>query len=47
MQTVRAVAVSTAGSVVVAGDFRGALDFGQGPIVSAGDDDVFLASFAP
>ena len=35
--------VSADGAVVLAGGFTGALDFGQGPLVSEGDMDAFVA----
>jgi hypothetical protein len=38
---------STAGTVVVGGAFSGALDWGAGPVDSAGDLDAFLAELAP
>ena len=38
-----AVAVDASGSVMVAGRFEGALDAGDGPLVSAGGADVLLA----
>lgn len=38
-----AVAVDTSGNVVLAGTFRGAVDFGGGPLVSAGDRDIYAA----
>ena len=31
------------GGVVVVGTFKGDVDFGGGPLTSAGDEDVFLA----
>jgi hypothetical protein len=36
------LALDAAGNIFVAGHFRGTVDFGAGPIVSAGADDVFL-----
>lgn len=35
------------GNVLVAGFFKGAADFGGGPLASAGGADVFLAKLAP
>lgn len=45
MQTAGALAVDAAGNVVIAGSFWGTTDFGGGPLVSAGNADVFVASF--
>jgi hypothetical protein len=42
-----AVAVDAAGNVVVTGVFDGSIDFGGGPLTSAGDNDVFVAKFDP
>lgn len=39
----RAVAVDGQGHVILAGDFRGVLDLGNGPLTSAGSHDVFVA----
>jgi hypothetical protein len=41
----RDVAVDVAGDVLVAGWFNGTVDFGGGPLASAGSDDVFVARF--
>ncbi|WP_441291620.1 hypothetical protein ACSRUE_15200 [Sorangium sp. KYC3313] len=38
-----AIAVDSADDVLVAGDLQGQADFGGGPLVSAGGDDVFVA----
>jgi hypothetical protein len=43
----QSVAVDAAGSVLVAGTFEGTVDFGNGPLVSAGQLDFFLARLAP
>lgn len=40
---VMGVAVDSEGSVVLAGDFSGSVDFGGGPLVSAGMRDVYVA----
>lgn len=40
------VAVDALHSVFVAGYFAGAVDFGGGPLTSAGSEDIFLAKFA-
>jgi hypothetical protein len=43
----RAVAIDGGGNLIVAGDFRGMLNLGNGPLTSAGSNDVFVAKFAP
>jgi hypothetical protein len=40
-----AVATDPSGNVYVTGEFLGAIDFGGGPLTSAGDSDAFLAKF--
>lgn len=41
------VAVDSAGDIVLAGELNGAVDFGIGtPLVTAGDDDVFLVKLS-
>jgi hypothetical protein len=42
-----AIAIDAGGSAVVAGKLQGSVDFGGGPLQSAGLDDVFLARFDP
>ncbi len=42
---VKGVAVDAAGNVIITGSFRGAIDFGTGLLVSAGEDDIFAAKF--
>lgn len=37
-----AIKVDGAGNVIVTGHFTGTIDFGGGPLVSAGNDDIFL-----
>jgi hypothetical protein len=39
------VVVASSGDVVVVGRFQGTVDFGGGPLTSAGGDDVFVARF--
>ncbi len=39
----RALALSGTAHLVVAGDFRGTLDFGNNPLASAGSNDIFIA----
>ena len=41
------VAISNGDMVVVAGSFNGTVDFGAGPVQSAGYYDVFLLKLAP
>lgn len=43
----RAIAADPKGHVLVAGTNEGLLDFGLGPIASAGLNDIFLAKLAP
>jgi PKD repeat protein len=42
----RGVAVDGAGNVLVTGAFQGAVDFGGGPLVSAGGSDGFVAKYS-
>ena len=44
-ELVVATAVDAVGSVYVTGTFQGTIDLGGGNLVSAGDDDVFLAKY--
>jgi hypothetical protein len=37
------IAVDAAGNVAITGGLRGSLDFGNGPLTSAGGEDVFVA----
>jgi len=46
-QAGRAVAADPKGHVLVTGTNEGSIDFGEGPIVSAGSLDVFVAKLAP
>ncbi|MBI4705981.1 MAG: SBBP repeat-containing protein [Deltaproteobacteria bacterium] len=39
------VAADAAGNVLVTGNFAGTVDFGGGPLVAAGYEDLFLAAF--
>lgn len=41
-----AVAFNESGDVIVAGGFRGQVDFGQGPLSSTGQTDVFIAAWS-
>jgi hypothetical protein len=45
LQGAQSVAVDSAGNVLVTGHFWGAVDFGGGPLVSAGYIDIFLVKF--
>jgi len=45
-QTVQGVAVDAFGNVFIAGYFEGTVDFGGGPLTSAGLRDIFVAKFA-
>jgi hypothetical protein len=40
-----AVAVDASGSALVCGSFFGTIDFGTGPLTSAGDADLFLLRY--
>jgi hypothetical protein len=42
-----ALAVDAAGDTIVTGEFAGGVDFGGGPLQSAGDFDVFVAKLGP
>lgn len=44
-QLVTAMAVDPSGNIFLVGDFEGTLDFGMGPLVSAGGTDIFVAKF--
>ena len=41
------VAIDAAGNVVFTGAFEESMDMGGGPLVSQGEDDLFLAKFSP
>ncbi|MBI4702843.1 MAG: hypothetical protein HY744_17135 [Deltaproteobacteria bacterium] len=41
------VAADAEGNAFIAGPFRGTVDFGGGPLMSAGFEDVFAAKFGP
>ncbi len=43
----RCVATDASGNVFVTGWFSGTVDFGGGPLVSAGDYDIFIAKYSP
>lgn len=44
---VQAVAADSHQNVIIAGNFTGALDFGTGPLTSAGGYDIFVAKYTP
>lgn len=46
VQAVAGAAVDGAGDVIIAGSFYGTLDFGWGPLTSAGGSDIFVAKFS-
>jgi hypothetical protein len=46
-QKATSVAVGPSGDIIVAGSNSGQIDFGSGPLVSAGAADVFLAALNP
>jgi hypothetical protein len=46
-QSMRALRVGPSGNLVLGGEFTGSLDFGSGPLTSAGSTDVFLAELTP
>jgi hypothetical protein len=43
----RAIAVDSGGNVVVTGYFEDTADFGNGPLPSAGSDDIFVVKLTP
>lgn len=45
-ENARSIVADAFGGIVVMGYFAGTLDFGGGPIVSAGSDDIFVVRFA-
>jgi len=46
-QEARAVAVDGAGNAIVVGSFMGTVDFGGGPLTSAGNYDIFVLKLDP
>jgi hypothetical protein len=42
-----ATAVDGAGHVLLTGSLKGTVDFGNGPLTSAGDYDIFLLNLSP
>jgi hypothetical protein len=47
LQHTRTVAVDGSGNILLTGLFQGTLDFGGGPLVSAGSDDFYAAELGP
>ncbi len=43
--SVYSVAIDGPGNVILAGTFQGTVDFGGGPLISAGGEDIFVVSF--
>jgi hypothetical protein len=41
------LAITPTGDVIVVGSFEGTVDFGGGPLVSAGSSDIFVARYSP
>ena len=46
-QAGKSVAFDKFGNALLAGNFYGTVDFGNGPLVSAGGNDIFVAKFTP
>jgi hypothetical protein len=46
-QAPEATAIDSAGNVVITGYFNCTVDFGNGPHVTAGDYDAFIAKLMP
>jgi hypothetical protein len=46
-QEALSIAIDTAGNVVITGKFFSVVDFGGGPLTSAGDSDIFVAKLDP
>ena len=47
VDTLRDVSVTSYGAVLVGGEFRGSINFGQGHLVAGGGEDLFVAALAP
>jgi uncharacterized protein (AIM24 family) len=41
----RSLSIDPSGNIVITGEFDGTVDFGGGPLTSAGGNDIFLAKF--
>jgi hypothetical protein len=46
-QTVSGIGLDGSGNILMAGAFKGSLDFGGGPLESAGADDIFVVKLDP
>jgi hypothetical protein len=46
-QTVSGVAIDGSGNILLTGSFKGTIDFGGGPLESAGADDIFIVKLDP
>ena len=46
-QYARAVGIDSAGNVYVTGEFAGGIDLGGGPLISAGNNDIYVAKLDP
>ncbi len=46
-QVGQGVAYDLDGNLILVGSFQGKVDFGNGPLMSAGGQDIFLAKFSP
>jgi hypothetical protein len=46
LQSLQGVAVDGSGNIALMGYFEGSIDFGGGPLTSAGNDDVFFTKFS-
>jgi len=47
LQRANAVAIDSAGNLLVTGEFNGSMDLGAGAVTSGGAEDVFLAKYSP
>ncbi|MCK6588800.1 MAG: hypothetical protein L6Q76_14590 [Polyangiaceae bacterium] len=47
MQFGQSVAVDSKGNIVMTGQVHGSIDFGDGPVKSAGKHDIYIAKFSP
>ncbi|MDC3954665.1 MopE-related protein [Polyangium jinanense] len=47
LQRANAVALDSAGNVLVTGEYNGSMDLGNGTVTSGGSEDVFIAKYSP